>query len=60
MPKSALDILELNYDINPVTSDEVQALKEGLKLLKKRPRNFNDCIEYARLRFEKFYNHAIK
>lgn len=35
-------------------------MKEGLSLLRKRPLNFNQCVEYARLRFEKLYNHAIK
>jgi hypothetical protein len=35
-------------------------LKEGLKLLRKRPLNFFQCVAYARLRFEKLYNHAIK
>jgi hypothetical protein len=35
-------------------------LKEGLKLLRKRPKNFSDCIEYSRMRFEKLFNHDIK
>jgi len=35
-------------------------LKEGYGLLKKRPKNFIDCIEYARLRFEKLFNHEIR
>lgn len=60
MPKSALTIMEENYDINPVTPDEVASLKAGLKLLRKRPRNFNDCIEFARKKFDKFFNHAIR
>jgi hypothetical protein len=29
-------------------------------MLKKRPKNFNDCIEYARKRFEKYYCNDIK
>jgi len=29
-------------------------------LLKKRPANFMDCIEYARMRFEKLFNHEIR
>lgn len=29
-------------------------------MLKKRPKNFDDCIEWARLKFEKLYNHDMK
>lgn len=35
-------------------------MKEGLKLLEKRPKTFGDCVEYARIKFEKLYNHDIK
>ena len=35
-------------------------MKEGLKLLRKRPSNFTDCVEYARMRFEKMFNHDIR
>lgn len=29
-------------------------------MLRKRPANFMDCIEYARMRFEKLFNHEMK
>jgi len=29
-------------------------------MLRKKPKNFYDCIEYSRLRFEKVFNHDIK
>jgi len=35
------------------------SLKEAVKILKKRPKNFDDCIEYARMKFEKLFNHDI-
>ena len=35
-------------------------LKEGFKMLKKRPKNFMDCIEDARKKFEKAFNHDIR
>ena len=35
-------------------------LRVGLKLLKKRPKNFMDCVEYARMKFEKLFNHSAK
>lgn len=35
-------------------------LKEGVKMLKKRPSSFDDCIQWARLKFEKLYNHDMK
>lgn len=60
IPKSAIKILEEGESINPVAQQDIVALKEGLKLLKKRPVNFNSCIEYARKRFEKYFNHDIK
>jgi len=60
LPKSALKILEEGTNINPVSQQDIMALKEGLKLLRKRPLNFNQCIEYARLKFEKLFNHDIK
>lgn len=36
------------------------AFKEGLELLRNRPKTFDDCIEFARLEFEKYFNHDVK
>lgn len=33
------------------------SLKEGLKILSKKPKSFDECIEYARMKFEKFFSH---
>jgi len=60
MPQSAVKILDEGKSLNPVAQQDIIALKEGLKLLRKRPKNFSDCIEYSRMRFEKLFNHDIK
>jgi len=31
-----------------------------MRLLKKRPTHFLDCVEYARMRFEKIFNHDVR
>jgi hypothetical protein len=31
-----------------------------VKLLERRPTSFNDCIKYARNKFEKLFNHDIR
>lgn len=38
----------------------MSTLKDGLQLLKKRPTSFMDCIQFARMKFEKLFNHNIK
>lgn len=60
IPTSAIKILDQGADINPVSTQDIISLKEGLKLLRKRPMQFMDCVEYARMRFEKLFNHDIK
>lgn len=60
LPTSAIKILDQGSNINPMSTQDIVSLKEGLKLLRKRPANFVDCIEHARLRFEKMFNHDIK
>jgi hypothetical protein len=59
-PKSAIKVLEEGTSIDPVSQQDIVALKEGLKLLRKKPQNFGSCIEFARQRFEKLFNHDIK
>lgn len=36
------------------------ALKQCLRILEKRPKNFDDCVRHARLKFEKYFNHDIR
>ena len=52
--------MEQGKSINPQSESDIKSLKEGLKLLKKRPENFGDCVAHARLEFEKLFNHDIK
>jgi hypothetical protein len=47
-PKSAQKILEDGENINPLSQQDITAFKEGLNLLRDRPRVFEDCIRYAR------------
>ena len=35
-------------------------MKESLRFLERRPKSFDDCIVYARQKFEKFFNHDIR
>lgn len=35
-------------------------LKEGMRLLKKRPTSFIDCVEFARNKFETLFSYDIK
>jgi len=53
-------ILDDGTNVGTVSQQDITALKEGLKLLKKRPTNFMDCVEFARVKFEKLFNHAPK
>lgn len=59
-PQSAIKILDDGEGVGTVQTQDITALKEGLKLLKKRPKNFTDCVEFARIKFEKLFNHALK
>ena len=59
-PKSALKILEEGEKTNPTSQQDIMAFKEGLSLLKKKPATFSDCVEHARLEFEKYFNHDVK
>jgi hypothetical protein len=38
----------------------VTQYREGVELLGERPKSFDDCVAYARLHFEKYFNHDIK
>ena len=41
-------------------NQDPKAIKDSLKLAKKAPTTFDDCIKFARERFEKYYNYDIK
>ena len=59
-PKNLMKILE---DINsyiPTNSQELKNLREAVTYLKKRPFNFEDCIIYARKKFQKYFVNDIR
>ena len=41
------------------TSQEIKNMKDAIKLLKKRPSTFGDCISYGRGKFEKYFLNDI-
>jgi hypothetical protein len=59
MPQSGIKLLEEGEKFNAVSQQDMTILKEGVRLLKKRPTTFMDCIQYARMRFEKLFNNDI-
>jgi len=38
----------------------MKALKEASTYAEKAPKNFDECLKYARLKFEKYYNYDIQ
>lgn len=59
-PTNAAKLLEESQTFQPSSQEDAKSLKEVVKLLERRPTNFNDCLKYARNKFEKFYNHDIR
>jgi hypothetical protein len=59
-PKSALKILEEGEKADPTSSQDIMAFREGLGLLRERPKTFEDCVEHARKAFEHYFNHAVR
>lgn len=60
LPQSAIKLLEEGDKFQADSQQDQIVLKEGMRLLKKRPSTFMDCIEHARMKFEKLFNHDIK
>ena len=58
--QNSLKVLEEGKSFNPVSQQDIISLKECIKILDKRPKNYEDCVAYARHKFEKYYNHDIK
>jgi len=58
-PKGLIKIIEdANY--KPDGTAELRQVREALKLLKKRPSSFDDCIIYARHKFQKYFSNDIR
>lgn len=59
-PKNLQKILEEGESVDPISSEDIQSLKKCVKMLNKRPKSFGECVEYARLQFEKLFSHAVR
>jgi len=44
----------------PSNLQEVKTVKEAVKMLKNKPINFDDCLKYAREKFQKYFHNDIK
>eukprot|EP01132_Coremiostelium_polycephalum_P005670 gene5670-7056_t len=45
--------------LNSQASNKISLSKTLSKLISNYPRNFNDCITFSRVKFEKLFNHSI-
>lgn len=59
-PKSLMKILEDVQNYVPTNSQELKNLREAVTFLKKRPMNFEDCLIYARKKFQKYFVNDIR
>ena len=59
-PKNLLKILEDLENYVPTSSQELKNLREAVTYLKKRPLNFDDCVIYARKKFQKYFINDIR
>jgi len=58
-PKALNSVLEKT--VPPTASaQDITALKQAIRFLKKRPYSFADCIAYARNKFQKYFNNDIQ
>jgi ubiquitin-activating enzyme E1 len=59
-PKSLVKLVEELENYKVTGSQELKTLREALTLLKKKPVSFEDCIKYARHKFQKYYVNDIR
>jgi Ubiquitin-activating enzyme active site len=53
-------LLDEGENFLPTSQEDVKSLKDVVKLLSRRPKSFEDCLRYARLKFEKLFNHDVR
>lgn len=58
-PKAILKILE-DPLYKPTSPEEIKALREAVKLAKNIPANFDECVVWARRKFQKYFVNDIK
>lgn len=56
-PKASAKIIE---DKGQVTSTEVKQMRECVKMLQKRPKSYDECVRWARLKFQKYFHDDIR
>lgn len=57
-PKSLLKLLD-DPNVKPISSQEKKNLREAVHFLRKKPLNFDDCLVYARKKFQKYFVNDI-
>jgi ubiquitin-activating enzyme E1 len=58
-PKGLMKILD-DPNFKPAGPQELKTLREAVTLLKKKPTTFDDCIRYARQKFQKYFVNDIR
>jgi len=59
-PQNALKLLDEGASFQPTSQEDAKSLREVVKLLERRPFKFDDCVAFARLKFEKLFNHDVR
>jgi len=57
--KSLANLID-DPEFKPSNMQELQTFKHGVKLLKTRPTIFDDCVRYAREKFQKYFVNDIR
>ena len=58
-PKGLAKALE-DPNFEQIDSQEIKSIREALRLLQKKPTTFDDCIKYARQKFQKYFVNDIR
>ena len=59
-PKILQKYVEITEEISVPSPEEIKSLKDAIKILNKKPTNFNDCVVIARLKFQKYFVNDAK
>jgi len=58
-PKNLQKFADTSGNI-PDNPNDIKSLKNAVKHLRKKPSNFDDCVKYARMKFQKYFVNDIK
>lgn len=59
-PKALKKCLELIESGQGIKSSDIKALKDAVSMANKTPYDFNECIEWARRKFKKYFHNDIR